>query len=542
MFVVASALIAAAWFALLPRPKEVKQLAAADRADERAPAQSRGPTQPPRQSRPAAKPEKLSTSSEEPNQAPPQGGTIAPDSQPNPPPGKADEPAGLTATERQALADVPLTGLVADVKPEPVVVAKKPPPDPVAEAKTEPVVVTQEPPPGIVADTPQTLYAERTKPKTPDWLAAHGGTIESQNAVDDGLNWLARHQGEDGHWGADCLGADSHSRCDQQAPCQGPGDAYEVAHTGLAVLAFQAAGNYYFNGQKYSDRVTKGLDYLVAEQALDGSIVGSQNPSQEQVAAGAPFQQYFMYEHAIATFALCEACAVALAEGKPPDPRYLNAAERAVIFLETVQHVDGGWRYSTNDREVSDCSVSGWVMLALKSAREAKLGLLPRTISGMLAFFSRHHVGDRTYYFNPSQQGTDAMTGVGMMAVAFFKHKLDSPIVTGGAAYLAAKADVRHERGALPECDYYLWYNCTMAMFQVGGEPWKRWNDAVREHVIRLQVGGDGCDRGSWPPADQWSSRGGRIYSTALAVLTLEVYYRFQRVAGQPENESFFEK
>jgi len=25
-------------------------------------------------------------------------------------------------------------------------------------------------------------------------------------------------------------------------------------------------------------------------------------------------------------------------------------------------------------------------------------------------------------------------------------------------------------------------------------------------------------------------------------VLTLEVYYRFQRVAGQPENEKFFEK
>lgn len=451
----------------------------------------------------------------------PVSGAVTPDLQASPPPGKPEEPIELTA-KRQSAVTEPLTGLTRKAKPEP-----------------EPRVVAKEPPPVMAPDS---LYAERTKAKTPDWLTARGGTIESQTAVDDGLNWLARHQGDDGHWGADCLGVDPNSRCDQQAPCQTPGEAYEVAHTGMAVLAFQAAGNYYFNGQKYSDRVAKGLDYLTGEQARDGSIVGSQNPAPEQVDAGAPFQQYFMYEHAIAAFALCEACAVAVANSEHPDPRYLNAAERAVRFIEAVQHADGGWRYSTNPRDLSDCSVSGWVMLALKSAREAKLTLSPRTISRMLTFFSRHHAGDRTYYFNPSQQGTDAMTGVGMMAVAFFKHTLNSPIVAGGAGYLAAKADVRHERGALPECDYYLWYNCTMAMFQVGGEPWKRWNDAIRDRVIRLQVRGGGCDRGSWPPADQWSGRGGRIYSTALAVLTLEVYYRFQRVAGQPEKDSFFEK
>ena len=39
-----------------------------------------------------------------------------------------------------------------------------------------------------------------------------------------------------------------------------------------------------------------------------------------------------------------------------------------------------------------------------------------------------------------------------------------------------------------------------------------------------------GCARGSWPPTDQWGAHGGRIYSTALAVLTLEVYYRFAKV------------
>ena len=60
--------------------------------------------------------------------------------------------------------------------------------------------------------------------------------------------------------------------------------------------------------------------------------------------------------------------------------------------------------------------------------------------------------------------------------------------------------------------------------------------------TLDMQVHGETCERGSWPPSDQWSSRGGRIYCTALAVLTLEVYYRFQRLAGQPEQRKFFEK
>ncbi|HET6883261.1 MAG TPA: prenyltransferase/squalene oxidase repeat-containing protein [Pirellulales bacterium] len=436
----------------------------------------------------------------------------------------ADQPKEPPADGGKSTVDKKPTGLVAD-----------------PAAKPEPMGLPEEPPVGVVADTPKALYAERTKPKTPEWLAERGGTVESQAAVEEGLNWLARHQSPDGHWGADCLGTDPNSRCDRKAPCQGPGEAYEAAQTGLALLAFQAAGHYYFNGQKYSDEVKRGLDYLVEEQAPDGSIVGSQNPSSEQIKAGANFQQYFMYEHAIATFALCEGCAVAVAEGQAPDRRYLSAARRAVQFIEHWQHSDGGWRYTRMPTEQSDCSVSGWVMLALKTAREAQIQVPQVTVLRMTAFFSSHYGGRRTYYLNEKQPGTAAMTGVGMMAAEFFGRKTN-PSIASGAAFLVEGAEELKARGALTGSDYYLWYNCTMAMFQAGGEPWQRWNGLVRDYVVSLQVQGSGCDRGSWPPNDQWSSRGGRIYSTALAVLTLEVYYRFQRIAGQPEKAKFFEK
>ena len=451
-------------------------------------------------------------------------------SEPAPPAAKPDMPLGIVADPPKAPRPDERKGMIAN---EPTGLLPDAPPKP------EPLGIPKEPKQAVIADAPKGLYEERTKPKTAEMLVKRGGTIESQQAVEGGLNWLARHQGEDGHWGADCLSASPNSRCDPNAPCQGPGEAYEIAQTGLALLAFQAAGHYYFNGQKYSDHVKKGLDYLVEEQAPDGSIVGSQNPSPQEISNGASFHSYFMYEHAMGTFALCEACAVAIAEKKKPDPRYQTAAARAVYFIESVQHDDGGWRYSVNPRDESDCSISGWVMLALKTAREAEVHVSPETVQRMMKFFAAHYAEDGRTYYQPRNPGTDAMTGVGMMAVEFFEHKLDSPIVQGGAAYLSQRTE-----GAGPffQSNYYLWYNCTMAMFQVGGEPWKRWNGAIRDRVIGLQVQGEGCERGSWPPNDQYGGKGGRIYSTSLAVLTLEVYYRFQRIAGEPEKGKFFEK
>jgi hypothetical protein len=37
----------------------------------------------------------------------------------------------------------------------------------------------------------------------------------------------------------------------------------------------------------------------------------------------------------------------------------------------------------------------------------------------------------------------------------------------------------------------------------------------------------DGPDAGSWPPSCIWGGYGGRVYSTALGALCLEVYYRY---------------
>jgi hypothetical protein len=208
--------------------------------------------------------------------------------------------------------------------------------------------------------------------------------------------------------------------------------------------------------------------------------------------------------------------------------------------------------------------VSGWQVLALKSAREAAIPVRSQTTTLATSFFatcedSRSGI---TGYGGALDSWSEATTGVGMLVHEFLLKDLKGPQVTKAAEFLASMAEERwgerssratqkdlnpalllSARGPFArerrfptglseyneQVDYYLWYNCTLAMFQVGGTPWERWNAIVRDAVIAQQEHGDRCVRGSWPPNDQWSPAAGRICNTAWAVLTLEVYYRFAK-------------
>jgi hypothetical protein len=206
----------------------------------------------------------------------------------------------------------------------------------------------------------------------------------------------------------------------------------------------------------------------------------------------------------------------------------LQALRKAIQFIETQQHRDGGWRYNAEAREAGDTSVSGWQVFAIRAAHDAGMSANEACLKGIAKFFRvRATSSGRTGYQNLNVQ-TDATTGMGMLARQFVLGDFRGELVSKGAAYLAGLAE-KIPPGHLPtgeDRDYYLWYHCTLAMFAVGGEPWKRWNGAVRDAIIGLQRKSD-CQRGSWDPDERWGDPGGRIYSTALAVLALEVYYRY---------------
>jgi hypothetical protein len=92
--------------------------------------------------------------------------------------------------------------------------------------------------------------------------------------------------------------------------------------------------------------------------------------------------------------------------------------------------------------------------------------------------------------------------------------------------------------GPSPTNMYYNYY-ATQVMHHFGGSPWRRWNGKMREQLIATQ-GKTGHEAGSWHFDDQHGDVGGRLYTTAMAIMTLEVYYRYLPLyADRAVNESF---
>jgi hypothetical protein len=67
----------------------------------------------------------------------------------------------------------------------------------------------------------------------------------------------------------------------------------------------------------------------------------------------------------------------------------------------------------------------------------------------------------------------------------------------------------------------YYWYFGTHALSLVGDPAWTRWRKAIRKTLIENQHM-LGCRAGSFDPIGPWGEDGGRVYSTALMILTLE--------------------
>ena len=80
-------------------------------------------------------------------------------------------------------------------------------------------------------------------------------------------------------------------------------------------------------------------------------------------------------------------------------------------------------------------------------------------------------------------------------------------------------------------CDMYYWYYGTYALFQMGGKRWKFWERALETAVRDTQIE-EGDARGSWDPVGPWGYIGGRVYSTALMTMCLQVHYRYSQLLG----------
>ncbi|MGZ3353769.1 MAG: prenyltransferase/squalene oxidase repeat-containing protein [Isosphaeraceae bacterium] len=330
-----------------------------------------------------------------------------------------------------------------------------------------------------------------------------GGTVHSEKAVEEGLAWIVRHQRANGSWSLNFQ-----EQCQAQGcPSQHVLDS-DTAATGLALLPLLGAGYIHTVKCRHQDAVRRGLEALVQHQQPNGDLF-----------TGGPGISY-MYSHAIAAMALCDAYGISR------DSHLKEPARRAIAFIITAQNpTTGGWRYSPG--QAGDTSVFGWQIFALRSGHLAGLSVPRTTLRGCSDYLNLAAADPKkiTYSYQPGHEVSPVMTAEALVSRQLLGWPRNHPALIKGAGRVAAHLESNQQR------NIYYWYYATQILHNLKNKDWERWNLRVREELIKTQVKDETCASGSWDPShpspDHWGAIAGRLFETSLSVLTLEVYYRY---------------
>ena len=323
--------------------------------------------------------------------------------------------------------------------------------------------------------------------------ASRGGSLDSEMAVENGLYWIISHQQKDGGWRF----FHHEGECDGRCPNQGLRES-STAATGLALMSLMGAGYTHEKGP-YKEQVARGLEYLLKRMRYTphGGILGE--------------GEQRMYSQAIATIALAEAFTMT------SDTNLMDPVDAARRFIVNAQHTNGGWRYEP--AQPGDLSVTGWQIMALKSCELAGFPTDPEVWRKAEGFVNSLSSSSGQYGYQHPDRGTPTTTAVGLLSQMYLGMHKEHGNLELGCQFL-------DDRGP-SKSDVYFNYYATQVMHHQQADAWKSWNHQMRDYLIKTQEKRDGHVAGSWYFEDQHGRVGGRLYTTAMAVMILEVYYRF---------------
>ena len=333
------------------------------------------------------------------------------------------------------------------------------------------------------------------------WLEQGGGSRSTEDAIARALAWLAKHQSADGHWSLHAY----HQTGDCKKRCGQPGLTCDTGGTALAMLPFLGNAETHQAGP-HAAALDKALKWLIARQDQFGTWPESMATQ--------------MYAHAMSTIVLCEAFTLS-------DDQTLRApAQKAVNFILSIQDLEtAGWRYHSDDE--GDTSVTGWQLMALRVARDAGLEVPENAFTDAMSFLdSVQEAPDRARYaYLRGFPVTPSMTAQGMLAREYAGWQRDNPALQFGINYLLLKENLPDRK----RFDLYYWYASAQVMRHWGGKVWEQWNPKLRDVLLDTQEK-SGHLTGSWKPIANYDLAGGRLYMTALAACTLQIYYRYRPV------------
>ncbi|MEZ6135431.1 MAG: hypothetical protein R3C53_11030 [Pirellulaceae bacterium] len=357
-------------------------------------------------------------------------------------------------------------------------------------------------------------YQLRQAPNRLQLAQAYGADADSEAAVEAALSWLAGAQSADGGWIAKHYGGgtETYALGEYRA---GTGDRADTGISGLALLAFLSAGNTHVEG-KYKHHVERGLRYLLDAQMPSGDLSGP-----KQVGADASVLNARMYCHSIATLALAEAYAMTR------DAFLKDSLLRAAQYSINAQDPrGGGWRYKPG--EPGDLSQFGWQAMALKSVERSGIEIpldVQRRMQGFIDSCQTGTHGGLARYRPGEGRPSETMTAEALACRLLMNYPLSLPAQTE-ANRMIMEHRPQTNGDSQPE-NVYFWYYATLALFQQQNEDWRIWNQAMKARLLTTQVPAYGEQAGSWQPDGMWGGYGGRVYSTAMSCLCLEVYYRY---------------
>ncbi len=283
-----------------------------------------------------------------------------------------------------------------------------------------------------------------------------------------GLRYLANTQDASGAWGG--------------------GSGARPGVVALCTLAFLAHGEDPNKG-RHAQKISQGISFLIKKQQESSEgYIGPQ-----------------MYDHGFATLALAECY------GMVDDKRIAPALKKAVDLILKAQKINprNGWRYDPTTRH-ADTTVSGSQIVALLAARNAGIAVPDEAINKGLAYMRSCRSSNGSYGYTSKIGGRLTLTAIGSLCFSLAKKK-DEAGFKKSTEYL--KANISTQDNKYP---FYFRYYMSQALFQADEELWEIWNkDNIR--LLSVTQLSDGS----------WAGNYGNAFSTAGALLSLALNYRF---------------
>ncbi len=347
----------------------------------------------------------------------------------------------------------------------------------------------------VVGDL-QSDFANRVGSAKQRALMETGGSIETEAAVEKALRFLVAGQRADGAWDPQASGA-GRERAPLGETRSNAGSRAETAITGLAILSLVGAGNTHQQGV-YAENVYKGLAFLIQKQQPDGSLAGNASVYEST------------YSHGMAALAMCEAAAMT------GDESAIECARRAIAYTTRMQHpTTGGWRYTAGDP--GDLSQLGWQAMVIDGGHRSGIKIDARNVAGIERFLSSVRAGQRggLASYRPGEAPSRTMTAEALATKLLVGSRINPEEI------VEAENSLLQQTPGVGQDNYYYWYYATLALHQLQDDAWQTWNDSLKHRLLSTQR-----SDGSWPTDSVWGGYGGSVYTTSMATLCLESYYR----------------